>query len=189
MLHLQLLLRAGQSPTVLSESEEQRFHSWPFEQQQLFCLCCQAINAGSPPHPPPAPGLEQLPAAGIRLPGRYLSQARVFSAGGVSPSSVPAAFAGAGHCSLLSIQPPLGENRRSEHTWAGLGCSCCRQQSQPGLHSIGSSSFTWQRAPCCPSSSSSSWQEPAPSSRVPWGKRGSFTAACWSRPNRPVFPV
>lgn len=81
LLHLQLLLGAGQSPTVLSESEEQRFHSWPFEQQQLFCLCCQAINAGSPPHPPPALGLEQLPAAQIRLPGCYLSQARVFSAG------------------------------------------------------------------------------------------------------------
>lgn len=60
----------------------------------------------------------------------------------------------------------------------GLGCStvapCCRQQSrqqsQPGLHSIGSSSFTWQRAPCCPSSSTSSWQEPAPSSRSTLGK-------------------
>lgn len=103
LLHLQLLLRAGQSPAVLSESEEQSFHSWPFEQQQLFCLCCQAINAGSPPHPPPAPGLEQLPAAPIRLPGCYLSQARLFSAEGTSPSSAPAAatFAGAGHCSLL----------------------------------------------------------------------------------------
>lgn len=103
--------------------EERSFHSWPFEQQQLFCLCCQAINAGSPPHPPAAPGLEQLPAAPIRLPGPYLSQARVFSAGGTSPSSASsatAAFAGAGHCSLLSIHPAVRESRRSKHTWAGL---------------------------------------------------------------------
>lgn len=34
LLHLQLLLRAGQSPSVLSE---QRFHSWQFEQRQLLC--------------------------------------------------------------------------------------------------------------------------------------------------------
>lgn len=30
------------------------------------------------------------------------------------------------------------------------------------LHGIGASSFSWQRALCCPSSSTSSWQEPAP---------------------------
>lgn len=37
-----------------------------------------------------------------------------------SSAAAAAAFAGAGHCSFLSIQPPPRENRHSKHTWAGL---------------------------------------------------------------------
>lgn len=112
----------------------------------------------------------------------YLSQAGLFSARGTSPSSAAAAFAGAGHCSSFQPKPS------SKHTWAGQirGAPCSKASNKAGLHRRGSSSCTWQTAPC-PSSSTSSWQDPAPG--VPWGKRGSFTGACLSRPNRPVLPV
>lgn len=101
--------------------------------------------------------------------GRYLSQARVLSAGGVSPSSAAAGL------SFLSNPLP---GKTGVPSTPGLGCSalppCCgqqsQQQSQPGLHCLGSSPFTWQRAPACPSSSTSPWQEPAPSSPSTPGK-------------------
>lgn len=64
LLHLQPLLRAGQS--------RRRFHSWPFQQQQLFCFVLLMLPSNKrwlPATSAPCSGMEQPPAAQIHLLG------------------------------------------------------------------------------------------------------------------------
>lgn len=197
MLHLQLLLRAGQSPTVLSESEERRFHSGPFEQQQLFCLCCQAINAGSPPHPPPTPGMEQLPAARIRLPGRYLSQARCVLSWGNEPQLCCCCSLCRGWASFISFNPTPSQGKPALQAhlgwaappWLPAAGSKASNKASPGCIASDHPPSPGREPRAVPPAPPPPGRSQLPAPGVPWGKRERFPGACLSRPNRPVFPV
>lgn len=173
---------------MLSESEERRFHSWPFE-QQLFYLCCQAIKRWLPATSafctrdevassstglrlPPAPGAGMLSEPRSR---HFEREERA------APLLKP--LQASGNCFLASNDPYIYyhlSGKTGTSSTPGLGCSAvATKTARAAFHCLHLPS-PGSKPLAVPSSSTSSWQEPAPSraGSTPGGNEAPFSLAC-----------